>query len=144
MKVAVFQLFFKAQGDVLVPTDQELHALAVKFAEEEMAKPLDFTQYRSTWVACEIDAEGRPIRGLGLLCMQLKADFPVCRFIDNAAVVKLVQRANDALHDQGARGTEALVFISPDEGPEQKCPNWQSWMEVFGLKPANRYSLVVK
>jgi hypothetical protein len=146
MKVQVFHLFFKSDGNgAFIPMDGELHALAVKYAAENLAKPIDFTDYKQAWIACEVDEDGKPVRGLGILCMVLRADFPVCRFTDNAAVVKLVQRANDHLHDvYGARGTDALIHIPADELPEQRCPDYLAWTEVFGLKPADRWTYKVR
>ena len=141
MKVQVFHLFFKADSyGGLVPMDEHLYNLATNYAEEFIVPEVDFRHYKNTWVACEVDGEGKPERVLGVLCMLLRADFPICRFTDNAAVVKLVQRANDHLHDTyGARGTDVLVHIAKDEAPDQKCPNQQEWMQAFGMTPADRW-----
>jgi hypothetical protein len=96
-------------------------------------------------VACEVNGDGKPVRALGVLCMVLRPDFPVCRFTDNAAVAKLVQRANDFLHDTyGARGCEVLVHISSRETPEQRCPDADEWMRLYGLKPADRWAFTVR
>jgi hypothetical protein len=149
VKVQVFHLFFKADAaGELVPVDDfqsELHALAAQYATEHMLTPVDFKACKESWVACEVNAEGKPLRALGLLCMVLRPDFVVCRFTDNAAVVKLVQRANDYLHDvYAARGTEALVYISNKETEEQKmCPDYLDWMKLFDLKPADRWVITV-
>jgi hypothetical protein len=146
MKVQVFHLFFNTDRDgAFIPTDAQLHALAVKFAAEYIVTPIDFTTYKETWVACEVDDEGKPVRALGLMGMVLRPDFVVCRFIDNAAVVKLVQRVNDFLHDSyGARGCEVLIYISKQEVPEQQCPNYRDWMKLFGLKEADRMAYTVR
>ena len=128
-----------------MPQDGELHALAVKYAAENIVEPITLTDFKDCWLACEIDGEGKPIRALGLLCMVLRADFPICRFTDNAAVVKLVQRSNDYLHDvYGARGTSALIHIAADEPEELHCPNHRDWMKAFDLKPADRWAITVK
>jgi hypothetical protein len=147
LKVQVFHLFFQADGaGGLRPTDDQLHALAVEYAAKHMSTPIEFTSYKESWVACEVNEQGIPVRALGLLCMVLRPDFLVCRFTDNAAVVKLVQRANDFLHDTyNARGGEALIYIPKSETPEHKmCPDHEKWIELFQLKPADRYAIVVK
>lgn len=146
MKVQVFHLFFRNDGaSGLTPDDGDLHALAVKYASENIERPINFTDYKDTWVACEVGEDGKPVRALGVLCMVLRADFPVCRFTDNAAVVKLVQRANDFLHDvYGARGSEVLLHLAADEKPEQRCPDYLDWMKVFGLTPADRWVYKVR
>jgi len=125
--------------------DGELYSLAVKYAADNLNDPVDFTNFKNAWVACEIDGEGKPLRALGVLCMVLRADFPICRFTDNAAVVKLVQRANDHLHDSyGLRGGEALIHIKKDEAPEARCPNYIDWMQAFDLQPADRWTIKVR
>lgn len=146
MKVQVFHLFFKTDANgVLMAADPQLYMLAVKFASEYMTTPVDFTQHKESWVACEVDEEGKPIRALGILGMVLRADFVVCRFTDNAAVVKLVQRANDFLHDAyAARGGEALVYIAKDQKPNDMCPDYLNWMKLFGMKEADRYTITVR
>jgi hypothetical protein len=146
MKVQVYQLFFKpdAYGGLL-PVDDHLFTLATKYAEQYMAYPIDFTNYKHSWVACELDEQGQPVRALGILGMTLRADFTLCRFTDSAAVLKLVQRGNDILHDMyGARGTDALIHMAKDEVPEQHCPNHEDWMQAFGLVPADRWAYKVR
>ena len=145
MKVQVFHLFFKSDGNGgLLPADPELHSLAVNFAAQNLAEPIDFTVYKNTWIACETDQD-RIVRVVGVLCMMLRPDFPICRFVDNAAVVKLVQRANDHMHDMyGWRGLEALIHIKENEPPEARCTNYRDWMEAFGLKPADRWTYKVR
>lgn len=147
MRVQVFQLFFKRVdgAEVLMPWDGHLHELAVKFAADHMTTPIDFLDYKHTWVACEVDEQGKPARVLGLLCMVMRPDFVVCRFTDNAAVVKLVQRANDFLHDSmNLRGTEVLVYIQKSEPGEEMCPNYMDWMKLFDMKEADRWTMSVR
>jgi hypothetical protein len=146
MKVQVFQLMFKVDGTQLVPTDQHLHELAESYAREYITNPnpINLMDYKNAWFACEVDQDGKPVRGLGLLCMVLRYDFPVCRFTDNAATKKLVERASDYIHDQGGRGLEVLVHIAHDERPEDRCPNYLDWMTAFGMKPADRYTFKIK
>lgn len=145
MKVQVFHLFFKDSENGLVPVDPILFTMARDYAEKNLAEPVDFTDYKETWIACEVDDLGTPTRALGVLCMVLRADFPVFRFTDSAAVVKMVQRANDFLHDvYNARGAEALIYIRADESPAQRCENREEWMQAYGLKPADRWVYTVR
>lgn len=148
MKVQVFQLFFKNDGvGGLMPVDAQLYELAVKYAQEHITEPspLRFTDYKTTWIAAVVDAEGKPARVEGILCMQMLIDFPICRFTDNAAVVKLVQRANDHLHDNyGLRGGYALVRHVEDAPPESRCPHYLEWMKLYDLKPAHRYEIKIR
>lgn len=146
MRVQVFQLFFKSDGNSgFLPTDPKLFSMASEYANEYMVHKVDFTEFKHSWVACEVDANGEPLRVLGILGMVLRADFTVFRFTDNAGVLKLVQRANDTLHDlYGARGTDALIHIPKDEPPEHQCPNRKEWMQAFDLKPAERWLIKVR
>ncbi|HEY1965411.1 MAG TPA: hypothetical protein VGG59_10795 [Acidobacteriaceae bacterium] len=146
MRLQVFHVFFKLNtAGELVPSDPELHALASAYAAEKMRDHVDFRDFKNTWVACEVDETGKPVRAFGILCMQMRADFPICRFTDNVAVVKLVQRANDHLHDlYGARGTYALVHIADDDAPEERCPDYRDWMKLFELVPAERWAIKVR
>jgi hypothetical protein len=147
MRVQVFQLFFKV-GDGkygMVPADENLYALAMQYADENMNYEVEFRDYKTTWVACEVDDEGKPTKALGILCMVMRADFPICRFTDDAAIVKLVQRANDHLHDSyNARGTMVFVHLASDELPEHHCPNRDEWMQRFELIPADRWAYRVR
>lgn len=145
MRVQVFQLFWKA-GDGprgLVPSDEELYRLAMEYADANLNFPIEFRDYKFAWVACEVDDGGKPTRALGILCGVMRVDFTVCRFTDNAAVVKLVQRANDHLHDVYAlRGDHALVYIAKQD--DQRCPDYEEWMKMFDLQPADRWACKVR
>lgn len=146
MKVEVFHLFFKSDGNGgFLPADNDLYTLAAKYAADHITYPVDFTQYKNTWLACEVDCDGKPIRAMGVLCMAMVVDFPVCRFTDNAAIVKLVRRVNGHLHDvYGMRGAEALIHHIEDAPPETRCPHYLDWMKLFGLTPANRWLMKVR
>lgn len=146
MKVQVFHLFFKPDGDRgLIPVDEHLYSLAVEYASQYINRPIEFRDYKNTWVACEVDHDGKPTRALGILSMWMVVDFPLCRFTDNAAVVKLVQRANDHLHDvYGMRGGAAFVYHLDDAPPESRCPHDNDWIKLYGLEPAHRYLIKVR
>jgi hypothetical protein len=143
MKVQVFHLFFKQGLEGMVPSDPQLYTLADDYVQETMAQPPDFKAYKNTWVACEVDASGTPVRCVGVLSMMFRPDFPICRFTDNAAVVKLVQRANDHLHDvYGWRGGYALVHIAKED--DRRCTDYEEWMKVFEVEDAERWAIKVR
>lgn len=146
MRVHVFHLFFKSDGNGgLTPVDAQLYELLAKYASDYITDPVDFTQYKNTWVACEVDPDSKPVRVLGVLCMMMAVDFPICRFTDNAAVVKLVERANSHLHDvYGMRGGQAFVRHLDNAPAETRCPHDLDWMKLFGLEPAHRYLMKVR
>lgn len=146
MRVQVFHLFFKNDGNGgFLPVDPELYELAVNYAAEKLADPVSFEQYKDTWVACEVDPQGQPLQVLGLICMVLRADFPVCRFSHNAAAIKLFERVQGHLHDvYGARGAEAFVIVDPNEPPDNRCPNRDEWIRTFDMYPANRYAVKIR
>jgi hypothetical protein len=146
MRVQIFQIFFKPNTDgTLLPADPELFAMASAYANEFMTEQVDFTQFKHSWCACEVDPHGKPIRVLGILGMVFRPDVCVFRFTDNAAVLKLVQRCNDLMHDAyGARGTDVLIYIPANEPIEHQCPNRKEWMAAFDLKPAERWAIKVR
>ena len=144
MKHQVFQLFFKEQGGVLLPRDPHLHQLAVEFAERELAEAINLTDYRNVFVECECDEHGKPVRAEGLLAMQMVVDVPVARFTNARSAKMLIDRANDYLHDQGARGAKVFLYISEQETPEQRCPNYLEWLAAVGAKPAERWATTVR
>jgi hypothetical protein len=147
VKVDVFMLEFREQGGMFMPKDPKLHQLAVQFAAKNVAQEVNFAYFRNVWVAAEVDKEGLPVRILGLLGMRVKADFPLCRFTDNAAVVKLVQRARaylqDSCRDWTSRGDEAFIYINEKEDESQRCPKWKKWLRVFKAEPAERWRLTI-
>ena len=144
MKHQVFQLFFKEQGGMLLPRDPHLHQLAVEFAEKELAEPINFTDYRNVWVECECDDTGKPVKVEGLSVLQTIPDIPVFRSTGQRSAKMLIDRMNDYLHDQGARGQRVLLHISETEAPEQRCPKYLEWLAAVGAKPAERWAVVVK
>jgi hypothetical protein len=143
MKVRVFQVLYKPDGS-MTPSDPELYELAKEYAAKQLSAPCDFLNYKHLWAACEVNEDDRPVRCLGLLGMALAADFPLFRFTDNVACKKLVERANDFLHDQGAAGTTALVRIDLEETGEIACPDREQWMQAFKIEPAKRWTIKVR
>jgi hypothetical protein len=144
MRIRVFALDFRIQDGMAVPADPNLHRLAVEFAEHELAAPVNFTDFKKLWVACQVDDNEQPVHVEGLLGMVLRADFPMARFVSPGAAKKLIDRANDYLHDQGARGAEVFLFISSKEDDSQRCPQYQDWLRYVGAKPADRFAVTVR
>jgi hypothetical protein len=137
-------LEFREQGGMFIPKDPELHQLAVRYAEQNLAQKVNFTDFRNVWVASEVNSAGRPSRIMGTLGMVMKADFPLVRFTDNAAVVKLVNRSRSYLQDNfSARGQEAFIYIADKEDESQRCPKWKKWLQVFKAEPAERYRVTI-
>jgi hypothetical protein len=144
VKVDVFMLEFREQGGMFIPKDPELHKLAVRYAEQNLAQKVNFTEFRNVWVTCEVNSVQRPVRVLGLLGMVMKADFPLVRFTDNSAPVKSVTRARSYLQDNfSARGQEAFIYIADKEDDSQRCPRWERWLTVFGCEKAERYRITI-
>jgi len=144
LKFRVLQLLFREQGGVLVPRDPELHKLAVEFAERELAEPINFTDYRNVFVECECDEDGKPIRVEGISAMQLVPDIPVFRSTNARSAKLLIDRMNDFLDDQGARGQRVFVHVGEKESPEQRCPNFLDWLAALGARPAERWVVAAK
>jgi hypothetical protein len=148
MKIRVFAVEFYAQEGITYPKDKHLHDLCVAYAEQHLAQQInlgDFHDtYRKLWAACEVDADDKPVSVQGLLGMMPKLDIPLVRFTSQRAAKSLIDRANDYLHDQGARGTEVLVHVSSNDTEEQKCPQWAVWLKALGAVPADRYAITVK
>ena len=144
MKIEVFLLEWKPKGDKLVPKDNHLFKIASEFAKAELAKEINFQDYKSVWIACEVDAERKPVRGLGIAALVFKPDLPVLRFIDQVAVVKLVDRVRGTLQDgYGLRGMECFLHMPSGQGPEQMCPDYEKWMEIFKAKPSDRMAVTI-
>ena len=80
----------------------------------------------------------------GLSVLQTIADIPVFRSTGQRSAKMLIDRMNDYLHDQGARGQRVLLHINESEAPEQRCPNYLEWLAAVGAKPAERWAVVVK
>ena len=146
MRVRVFLLEFYEQGGIKFPKDPELHKLAVEYTRVAFAEPekVNLSQYPLTWFACELDNQGVPIRGLGLLSAQQRIDFPLARFTDNVACKELVMRANDHFHDAGMRGQEVFVYIADKEPKQWRCPRWKKWIKAFGMIKAERYLFTIR
>jgi hypothetical protein len=141
--IRAIALDFLREGGYSLPKDRDLHKLAVQFAEKQLVSIPNFAEYTKVWVAAEMDGE-TPTEIRGALGFTMRPDFTLARFLDRAAVVALYNRANAFLADNGARGSEVLVFVSSEEGPEQRCPQYKETLEALKAKPADRYLITIR
>lgn len=143
--IRTFALDFDRSNGYAIPTKdcREIHKLAVAFAEKELAVMPNFSEYAKVWVAASM--EGDVIKEVrGALGFTMRPDFTLARFLGRAEVVALYGRANNYLADNGARGREALVYVSSTEGPEQRCPEYLETLKALRAKPGDRWLVEVK
>lgn len=134
--------FHRAPGYAM-PMDRELHQLAVQFAEKHLADKPNYSELSRVWLACE--CEGEKVKAVrGALGFTMRPDFTLARFLDRQALVTLYHRANGFLSDNGARGSDGLVYISSEEGPEQRCPQQLESLAALGAKPADRWLIKIR
>jgi len=147
MRIQVFPIDFMGQWPLLEPKDQELHDLAIKYCEKELAEPINFTKLAKVWVTAVVDAVGKPTEVTGITGYVLKADVPVFR-VSGANAIRSTQMLQERLHaffaDQGMIGQEVFLHISSKETPEQRCPNWEQSLIDAGATPADRLSVIVR
>ena len=140
----VLPLDFDRAAGYAMPKDPELHRRAIEFAKKELAEMPNFADYARVWLSAEVDAEEKPVRIHGALGFVMRPDVTLCRFLDRKALVGLYLRANAYLADNGARGFEGLVYVNPDEKPEQKCAQQEESLAALGAKPAHRWAIPIR
>jgi hypothetical protein len=140
----VLPLDFNSAGGYFMPKDPHLHRLAVQFAEKELAEMPNFSEYARVWVSAEVDENEVPVSIHGAIGFVMRPDVVLCRALDRKAMVGLYLRTNSYLADNGARGYDTLVYINPDEAPEQKCAHQKETLEALKMKPANRWLITVR
>lgn len=143
MRHEVFSLDFRREGAISYPANPELHRLVVQYAAKNLAAMPPLADFMKVWVACETDDSGTPIAVEGLLWSAQVIDFPGFRYRTPWAAKALIDRARSFLDDNGARGSDVFVHVSSTEGPEQKCEQWQDWINYTGAVPADRYRIRV-
>lgn len=143
MTLRAIPLEFISQGGYTIPKDPELHRLAVLFVDQNFVDKPNLTDYAKVWLAVSVDEKEQPLAVRGMLGFQMRPDIFV-RFLDPQSLSKLYHRANDFFSDNGLRGNEVLVYVNPDERPEQKCPDVAGSLAAVGAQPANRYAIRVK
>jgi hypothetical protein len=144
MILRAIALDFHRQMGYVLPVDPDLHKLAIKFAEKELAQIPNYSEFARVWLACEMDGNDKPVSVHGALGYCMRPDFTMARFLNRNALVSLYRRANDFLADNGCRGAEGLVYVNPDEAPEQKCPEQQESLKALGAIPANRWLIKIR
>ena len=143
MILRAIPLDFNRAAGYSMPCDRELHNLAVKFAETDLAEIPDYSGFAKVWLAVEVDGE-KSVGIQGALGFSMRPDFTLARFKTKQAMVTLFNRANAHLADNGCRGSEGLVYVSSTEGPEQRCPQWEESLAAIGAKPADRYLVKIR
>jgi len=136
-------LDFNRESGLALPKDPSLHKLAVEFAQRELAEIPNYSEYAKVWVAACMDGD-TPKEIRGALGFTMRPDFTMARFLDRAAVVALYNRANSFLADNGARGSEALVYVNSAEGKEQRCPEYLQTLSALQAKAADRWLIKIK
>lgn len=140
----VFPLEFNRTAGYAMPRDSHLHHLAVEFAQKHLAERPNFAEYERVWLSVDVDGNEKPVLIYGALAFVMRPDIVLCRFLDSKAMAGLYARANSYFSDNGARGFEALVYINPDEAPEQKCPQQKESLQALKAKPANRWAITIR
>jgi hypothetical protein len=144
MILRAIPLDFHRQGGYAMPVDRDLHKLAMGFAERELAEVPNFSEFQRVWLACEVDADDRATSVHGALGFTTRPDFTMARFLNRNALVVLYNRASAFLSDNGCRLSEGLVYVNPDEKPEQKCPEAELSLQALGARPANRWLIKIR
>lgn len=152
--IRTYPLNYMKDGEAILPSDTQIHDLAIKFAETELAERPNFRDYQRVWLQCAVEKD-QPIRGVGMLAVNIWetraqdrpvycADIPLIRFVAGSDPEQLIDRCNSFLADYGLRGTTVTIFISRREAVDQRCPNWKDWLKAFDAHPADRWVAKVK
>lgn len=144
MILRAIPLDFDRQMGYSLPKDAKLHKLAVQFAERELAEMPNYSEYNRVWLACETDENDHPTSVHGALGFTMRPDITLCRFLNRNALSVLYNRANAFFADNGCRLSEVLVYVNPDEKPEQKCPEQELSLKAVGARPAHRHLIQIR
>jgi hypothetical protein len=144
MILKAIPLDFNREMGYVIPKDPNLHKLAIQFANDELAEMPNFSEYNRVWLACETDENDHPTSVQGALGFTMRPDITMCRFLNRSALITLYNRANAFFSDNGCRLSEALVYVNPDEKPEQKCPELEQSLAALGARPANRWAVKIR
>lgn len=147
MRIEIIPIDFLGQGALLEPADAKLHDMAVEYAARELqnGRDLNLAKFSKVWVAVAMEGEAYT-EILGLSGFVSRLDIPVFRVSGVHAVrttKMLIDRIRAYFADNGARGQEALIHISSQERPEQRCERWQESLAAVGAVPADRFSVKV-
>lgn len=143
-KIRIVNLDFVDNGGMLQAKDAVLFAAVQKFCTEQLEERPNFGALAKSWAAVRLDAEGGLEEVVGLIGYKMVPDISLFRAIDKGGTVKLAQRINDFFADQGLRMQEVFLHVAPEESPEQRCADFDSTMQLWDAKPANRQKIVVR
>lgn len=139
--IRIYPIDFHGQGAMLTPADPELHDKAVKFCEEQLAKPVNLSELAKCWLAVDENTK----KAVGIVGYVLKPDIPVMRATDATALSLMAERLQDYFADNGCRGKEVFVYLSKAEKPEERCPGWkQVLIKEQKAISADRFSITVR
>jgi hypothetical protein len=148
MSIELFPLDLDDQGGFFVPRDEKLRDLAADYCARELKERPILQNYRKVWLVCEVDAELKPVKAVGIVGYALKVDISLIRVseakVAKKAYMKIRQRLNSYFADNGARGQEVLVYVDGDAPEHELCPLWKETLEAYGSKPAHRHIFEVK
>ena len=129
-----FSVKFNVQGGIAYPVDTHLHKLAVEFADKHLNAPCNLADYNGVTVVAKVDDDGKPVEILAMNARVPRWDYPIWRFIDEAAGEVLIERTRASLDDEGLRGGEIFVHVSEAEKPESRCPNWKEFLKAVNAE----------
>lgn len=134
----VVPLDLATEGNITAIVDEELRESVPKFYKHFLRGPFDPRKLMKVWVA----REGKHI--LAISGYTSVADIPVFRSIDEGATKLIADRMNSFFADNGMRGRDVFLFLSDREAEEQRCPNRDKYVELFGAVPSERYIVPVR
>lgn len=136
--IRILPLDFMGQGALLEPVDRQLHDAAIDYCNRELvSRDINLAKFSKVWVGLK-DGEVFGVSGY-----VLRPDVPLLRVTDGEVLRAMARRINDYFADNGARGTDAFLYIG-NEKPEQRCPEWRAVLKEFGAKASQRFLIEVK
>jgi hypothetical protein len=138
LKLRAVPIDFESKNGVIVYNDAAIGEATRQFCLDELVDRPDISQYERSWLVVEEEA-GRLVRPLAIGGYRVVFDIPLLRSIDKRATVVLANRISAHLSDKGFRGKDIMLHISDSETPEQRCPEYENTLKVFGARPAERY-----
>jgi hypothetical protein len=144
LKTEVFPLKFYGNGGYYQPADPDLYALTQEFCKQHLVAQVDIPRLKETWVAAEVDKDGKPQRVIGISGFVYRPDIPLFRSLKKKATKMLHDRMQAYFADNDMRGLPVFVFVSPNETTETKCEAAEESLAAFGSTPADRHVIFVK
>lgn len=138
-----FSLKFIEQGGIYYPRNPHLHALTVKFCEQNLSAPINLTDYENVLTTAIVDENNTPVEVTGICCRRVCYDFPVWRGTTQASMDLLIDRTKSNLDELGLRGGEVFVHVADHEAPESRCPSWKKFLRKVRAEKASRWRVKV-